>query len=371
MKRSGIAELPLHGGKCPPWLFSRMKRLGRAITQIIVDQFGVKEFIRRMGDPFFLQSLGCALGYDWHSSGLTTVTLGALKEGLDPSLGVVICGGKGKVSKRTPEEIKRTSEVFSFSDSRIRELQYASRMVAKVDNACVQDGYQLYHHCFILAENGSWAVVQQGMREYWARRYHWVSEGLTSFVREPHSSIIGERVEQAVLDMTARESEGARRRSVELTREDPKNLRYYLLEATQRTLDDYLSRTPPARLFMPRDHWVKELCRGTLATLEKINKLSPKDYEELVAIEGVGPKTIRALALLSDLIFGKPPSWRDPVKYSFTVGGKDGVPHPVDLKCYDETIQFLQLTLKEAMVDREEKLKALRRLARLMESRNP
>jgi hypothetical protein len=365
VRRSGFAELPLHDGKCPPWLFNRMRELGGAVAKIIVNEFGTREFLRRMADPFFFQSLGCALGYDWHSSGLTTVTLGALKEGIDPSLGIVICGGKGKVSLRTPEEIEKAAERFSLSEALTKRLQYASRMAAKVDNACLQDGYQLYHHCFIFSEKGEWVVVQQGMKEHWARRYHWLSEGLESFVEEPHSGIAGDRREEVVLDMTARESKGAREGSLELVREDPRNLLSFAREAEQTTLDDYFRRTPQARLIMPEKHGIERLTKQTLAALKMAHELNPKNYEELVAIQGVGPKTIRALALLSDLIFGKPPSWKDPVKYSFTVGGKDGVPYPIDKKHYDEVIEFLQLTIEEASIGREEKMKALKRLASL------
>ncbi|MEM2865952.1 MAG: DUF763 domain-containing protein [Candidatus Hadarchaeales archaeon] len=364
--RTGTAELPLHGGRCPPWLFGRMRRLGGAVVRVIVEEFGKKELLRRMGDPFFFQSLGCALGYDWHSSGLSTVTLGALKEGVDPrEVGLAFCGGKGRASRKTPEEILRWGELFSLSSSRVGELQHASRMAAKVDNACVQDGYQLYHHSFILTEDGDWAVVQQGMRERWARRYHWVSEGVRSFVEEPHSGIAGERKEEMVLDMTARESEGARRESVELAKRDPQDLLALSREAEQTSLDEYLGLPPKARLLMPGEHGISRLTKETLSVLRRVREVDPKDYEELVAIRGVGPKTVRALALLSALIYGRPPSWRDPVRYSFTVGGKDGVPYPVDRKHYDEVVEFLQLTLEEAKVEREERLKALRRLARL------
>lgn len=333
------------------------------MVRVIVQEFGKKELLRRMGDPFFFQSLGCALGYDWHSSGLSTVTLGALKEGVDPrEVGLAFCGGKGKASRRTPEEILRWGELLSLSSARIGELQHASRMAAKVDNACVQDGYQLYHHSFIFTEDGDWAVVQQGMRERWARRYHWVSEGVRSFVEEPHSGIAGERREEVVLDLTARESEGARRGSLELAKQDPRDL--LALSGEQASLDEYLPS--PRRLVMPREHGIPRLTGETLSVLKRVRELDPRDYEELVAIRGVGPKTLRALALLSALVYGKPPSWRDPVRYSFAVGGKDGVPYPVSREHYDEVIEFLQLALEEARVDREEKLKALRRLAGLV-----
>ncbi|MEM2266420.1 MAG: DUF763 domain-containing protein, partial [Candidatus Hadarchaeales archaeon] len=232
--------------------------------------------------------------------------------------------------------------------------------------ACVQDGYQLYHHSFILTEDGDWAVVQQGMRERWARRYHWVSEVVKSFVEEPHSGIAGEKREEVVLDMTARESEGARKGSLELAKQDPQDLLALSREAEQSSLDEYLGLPQRARLIMPREHGISRLTRETLSVLRRVREVDPKDYEELVAIRGVGPKTVRALALLSTLIYGKPPSWKDPVRYSFTVGGKDGVPYPINRKHYDEVVEFLQLTLQEAKVDREEKLKALRRLAGLV-----
>ncbi|TDA33161.1 MAG: DUF763 domain-containing protein [Hadesarchaea archaeon] len=365
--RTGTAELPLHGGHCPPWLFERMKRLGRAVVGVIVEEFGRRELLRRMGDPFFFQSLGCALGYDWHSSGLSTVTLGALKEALDPrELGVAVCGGKGRASRRTPEEIRRAAELFSLPSGKAERLEYASRMAAKVDSACVQDGYQLYHHCFLLTEDGDWAVIQQGMRGRWARRYHWVSEGVRSFVEEPHSGIAGERREEVVLDLTARESEGARRGSLELAKRDPSELLALGREAEQTSLDEYLGLPPGKRLVMPEGHGIPGLSVETLRVLRRVQELDPGSYEELVAVRGVGPRTLRALALLSALVYGKPPCWRDPVRYSFAVGGKDGVPFPVDRRHYDEVVEFLQLALEEARADREEKRRALRRLASLV-----
>ncbi|TDA34651.1 MAG: DUF763 domain-containing protein [Hadesarchaea archaeon] len=367
MKRVGITELPLHSGECPAWLFKRMVKLSRAVTEVILMEYGKREFLRRMADPFFFQSFGCAVGFDYHSSGLTTTLTGALKEALKTGeLGILVCGGKGRVSRKTPEEIERASELFSLSSDRVQRLKYASKMAAKVDSACVQDGYQLYHHSFILTEDGDWAVVQQGMRERWARRYHWVSEVVKSFVEEPHSGIAGEKREEVVLDMTARESEGARKGSLELAKQDPQDLLALSREAEQSSLDEYLGLPQRARLIMPREHGISRLTRETLSVLRRVREVDPKDYEELVALRGVGPKTVRALALLSTLIYGKPPSWKDPVRYSFTVGGKDGVPYPINRKHYDEVVEFLQLTLQEAKVEREEKLKALRRLAGLV-----
>ncbi|MEM4188028.1 MAG: DUF763 domain-containing protein, partial [Candidatus Hadarchaeum sp.] len=239
MERTGTAELPLHYGTCPPWLFRRMVKLSGAIAEAILLEHGSEEFLRRMADPFFFQSLGCVVGFDFHSSGLTTTLTGALKEALMPEeLGIAVCGGKGKVSKLVPQEIQGLTEVFSFTTAKTEELKHASRMAAKVDNACVQDGYQLYHHAFFVDENGNWAVVQQGMNESLARRYHWLSDGLRSFVEEPHSGIIGERAEEVALDMTARDSEEARRTSVDLVRDGPKKILAEIREFGQRSLDD-------------------------------------------------------------------------------------------------------------------------------------
>lgn len=360
--RTGTAVLPLHGGKCPPWLFSMMKKLGGEISALVVREYGRKELLRRLGDPFFFQALGCVLGYDWHSSGLTTVTMGALKEGIPRDLGIAVCGGKGKVSKRTPEEIEKIAESFSFSTREIERLKYASRMVAKVDNACVQDGYQLYHHCFVLSEDGDWAVVQQGMHERWARRYHWTSERVKSFVEEPHSGIAGERREPVVLDMTARESEEVRKISVDLVNEKPHHLLSLFHEAGQRTLDEYFGdEHPEARLMMPAGHGIK-LSQQTLAALKKAHEIRPENYEELVVIKGFGSAAVRALALVSEIIYGKPPCWRDPVKYTFAHGGKDGIPFPVDRRIYKQTMEFIEAAVREADIGKGEKMEALRRL---------
>jgi len=364
MKRVGIAELPLHGGKCPPWLFSRMKRLGGAISEIIVREYGREELLRRLSDPFFFQALGCTLGFDWHSSGLTTTVCGALKEAIKPEeLGIAVCGGKGKVSKRTPNEIQNLADIFSIPSQKIEELKYASRMAAKVDNACVQDGYQLYHHCFVLSEGGDWAVVQQGMHDRYARRYHWLSSGVRSFVEEPHSGIAGDRKEDVVLDMTARDSEEARRASVDLVRDNPKRLLPYVREVEQRSLDEYLERSPQVlKLVMPIPHTITRLTKQTVTALQRAYEFQPENYEKLVAIHGIGPKAVRALALVSDLIYGKSPSWKDLAKFAFCVGGKDGVPYPINRKHYDKVTGILKQAIEESKIDQKEKINAIRRL---------
>jgi hypothetical protein len=341
-----------------------MKRLAKVITEVVVYEYGREEFLRRMSDPFFFQALSCVLGYDWHSSGTTTVTMGALKEALKPEeLGIAVCGGKGRVSRRAPSEIGKVAEIFSLSTSKMEALQYASRMAAKVDNSCLQDGYQLYHHCFVLAEDGNWVVVQQGMSGRLARRYHWLSSAVKDFVEEPHSGICGDRREEVVLDMTSRGSDEARKASLDLVKDNPKHLAKYVLSVEQRTLDEYLERSPwVLKLTMSPRHRISDLTERTMASLRGAYEIQPENYEELVAIRGVGPKTVRALALVSDLIYGKPPSWKDPAKYSFAHGGKDGIPFPVDKPTYQRTTEILESAIEGAKIEQKDKINAIRRL---------
>ena len=364
MKRVGVAELPLHRGRCPPWLFGRMRRLGGTIAEVIIHEYGRKEFLRRMSDPFFFQALGCTLGFDWHSSGVTTTVCGALKEATNlRELGIAFCGGKGKVSKRTSDEIQEFADTSSLSSHKVESLKYASKMSAKVDNACLQDGYQLYHHCFVLSEDGDWAVIQQGMHERLARRYHWLSEGIRSFVEEPHSGIVSDRQVKRVLDMTARKSEEARETSLDLVLDDPRRLRGYVWKAGQQTIDEYVGNSKPVRtLVMPAQHAITELTERTLAALSNAYEIQPESYEELIAIRGIGPRAVRALALVSELIFGRSLSWKDPAKYSFAHGGKDGIPYPVDRATYEKTIETLESATQAAEIGQEEKMNAVRRL---------
>ncbi len=364
MIRTGTAELPLHPGACPAWLFKRMVRLSGEIAEAIVLEHGTNEFLRRMADPFFFQSLGCVVGFDFHSSGLTTTLTGALKEALEPErLGVAVCGGKGKASKRTPAEIEGLADVFSLGSARVEGMVRASRLAAKVDNACVQDGYQLYHHAFFLGEGGDWAVVQQGMNERFARRYHWLSDGVRSFVEEPHSGIIGEREEVATLDMTARESAEARRSSLDLVREGPKSVIRGAREFGQTSLDKYFGGSAPAvRLVMQEQHEITRLSKQTIAALQRAYEFQPENYEELVSISGIGPRAVRALALVSHLIYGSSPSWKDPVRFSFAHGGKDGIPFPVDRETYQKTMETLDGAIAAAKIGDKERLGALRRL---------
>ncbi|MEM2104239.1 MAG: DUF763 domain-containing protein [Candidatus Bathyarchaeia archaeon] len=368
MQRTGVAKLPLHYGKAPKWLVNRMKKLAKEIATVIVDEYGTGEFLKRLSNPFWFQALGCVLGYDWHSSGVTTVVTGILKQAVTPEEhGVAVCGGKGRISRQTPSEIARVCEKFGFSDSKITSLRYASKMSAKVDNTAVQAGYQLYHHAFFVDERGRWAVIQQGMclHDRSARRYHWLSESVKNFVVEPHSAIVGDVRRTVVLDMTAEESEGCRRTSLDLTRETPKRLMRLFMSikpACQKSLDDWF---PKKVQTIWADYPLDVLSMPTNINWEAIRRVyefKPQTYEELLSFKGVGAATVRGLALIAELIYGEKPSWKDPVKYSFAYGGKDGVPYPVDRKAMDESVQILRKAVEDAKVGNREKLNALNRL---------
>ncbi len=368
----GIARLPLHGGKAPSWLVVRMVKLAKEMVTIIVNEYGSETFLRRVSDPFWFQALGCVLGYDWHSSGVTTVLTGVLKSAINPEeLGLAVCGGKGKTSLQTPTEIGHVGEKFSFSSDKVNSLKYASQMSAKVDNTAIQAGYPLYHHAFFVTEKGNWAVVQQGMsvKDRTARRYHWLSEHVENFVVEPHDAILGDVRREAALNMTAKESEGCRKASVDIAKEEPRRIARMLLSirpACQKSLQEWMPNA---------EH--KEYVANVLSMPHTINwdavkrayEFQPKNYEELISLRGIGPATVRALALISELIYGEPPSWKDPVKYSFAVGGKDGVPYPVDKPTYDETIGILENAIKQARVGSKEQMNAIRRLSNLLKKK--
>jgi hypothetical protein len=350
--RSGTAQLPLHSGHAPAWLFGRMVRLAREITAHIVAEYGSDEVLRRLSDPYWFQAFGCVLGFDWHSSGVTTTVTGAIKEavkGIEHELGIYAGGGKGAVSRRTPHEITAYCERLSLDP---HPLVYASRMAAKVDSAAVQDGYQLYHHAFFFTSRGGWCVVQQGMDDAsgMARRYHWLDTSVQSYVNEPHAAICAE-VEAPTLNLVAAESDAVRTASAELARQNP----HVVLD----TLRDL-----PV-LSMPRRHAVlladvnpKYLERILLKTYDR----SPEDFETLLGMEGVGARTLRALALVSEVIYGKAASTRDPARFSFAHGGKDGTPFFVDVETYDKTVEILRAAVNKANIDRSERVKALKRL---------
>jgi hypothetical protein len=356
MSHTGAAYLPLHGGWAPTWLVKRMKSLAHNITLVMVEDLGRKEFLKRISDPCWFQAFGCVLGFDWHSSGVTTVVTAVLKNAVDPSeTGLAVCGGKGAKSKLTPDEICRAGDMLGLSTRKLDELVYASRMGAKVDNAAIQAGYPLYHHSFLLTEDGDWAIVQQGLntRTRMARRYHWLSDGVKEFVVEPHNAIVGKK-EDRVLNMTAKESDGCRRSSVDIVKGDPKKIKKdlaFIREKSQKSLQEWCGQKV---LVMPWNiNW---------KVLEQAYNAQPKNYEELLSMQGIGPATVKGLALISELIYDESPSWRDPVKYSFAFGGKDGVPFPVRRKEMDEATEFLRVAIMNAKLDGKERMAVLRRL---------
>jgi len=353
--RTGTADLPLHGGRCPAWLFPRMARLGAAIGQAIVEDRGAPALLERLSDPFWFQSLGCVLGMDWHSSGITTTVCGALKVGLAPrarELGLWVCGGKGAVSRRTPGEIEEACATLGRDPA---PLTSASRLSAKVDSAALQDGFQVYQHAFFFTADGEWAVVQQGMNEdaRLARRYHWLGAGVRDFVCEPHAAIVSDHAPAPVLNMVAAEGDGARAATAAFAREHPLRT-----QAELRRL---------ARLELPRRHAItaadlssKHLSKVLLTTYER----QPAGFAALLGLPGVGPKAVRALALVSELCYGAPASFRDPARFAFAHGGKDGTPYFVDRRSYDHTIGVLETAVRRARLGDHERTDALRRLER-------
>jgi hypothetical protein len=350
--KTGMALLPLHYGKAPPWLFQRMKNLAREISLFIIDAYGTEEMLSRLSDPFWFQAFGCVLGFDWHSSGVTTTVCGALREGIKgmgKELGFFIAGGKGRTSRKTPLEIEEICDQRAIEGT---PLIYASRMSAKVDSAAVQDGYQIYHHAFFFTQSGQWAVIQQGMNEKtrYARRYHWFIQGIKDFVCEPHWAVCCDQRKEG-LNLVAHESERVRQAMTDLSHEKPE----FLITEGKRA----------AELYLPREHSIP-MERSRLERLEKIfiqiYDRSPKNFEELVGIQGVGPKSLRALSLISELIYGVKPSFKDPTRFSFAHGGKDGHPCPVDRKVYDQTIDLLKRAIDRARVGDREKMEAIRRL---------
>ncbi len=347
-----------------------MIKLSHAMCKVMVDEHGQQEFLRRLSDPLWFQALGCVLGFDWHSSGVTTVVTGILKQSLSPDVhGICIAGGKGKKSTSAVRDIPVLADNFCLSTEKTDSLLRASRMSAKVDSAAVQDGYSLYHHVILFDERGDWAVVQQGMNteNRMARRYHWISDGLQSFVLEPHAGIICEARTKNTLDMTAADSQENQKVSLDLVRGDTNNLRssVYRLTASS-TLDRWLGE--PA---MPSMTGYEMPRRLDWDLFKRIYDVQPRNYEELLSIPGVGAATVRALALIAQLIYGTRASWNDPVKYSFAHGGKDGVPYPVARKVYDESIKYLAGAIEGAELEREERMASLKKLAKFSENMFP
>jgi uncharacterized protein len=375
-------NLPLHGGHAPSYLVRRMVRLSYAISKVIIDEYGQQEFLRRISDPLWFQAFGCVLGFDWHSSGVTTVVTGVLKQSIKEDIhGISIAGGKGKESRKTKTDIPKLAEKhYNLSSSKIDKLLYASRMAAKIDNAAIQDGYSLYHHAILFDEQGNWTIVQQGMNpnNKMARRYHWISDNLKSFVSEPHVGIISEHKSPNTLNMTSIDSLENQKVSVELARGDINNLKSSVckIAATntreeRTTLDSWIAAdnsNSEHKVFDNResDHMIEHYempRRIDWDVFRKTYDIQPQNYEQLISIPGVGPAVIRALSLIGEIIFGTRASWQDPVKYNFAHGGKDGVPYPVARKTYDKSISYLSSAIEGAEIQREERIEALKKLA--------
>jgi hypothetical protein len=379
--RSGSADLPLHGGRVPPWLAQRMTSLGVVISEAIVHHYGRDELLRRLAHPFWFQSFGSVMGMDWHSSGITTSVIGALKRGLEPlagELGVHVCGGRGKHSRKTPIELVAIGERAGFDGSALASV---SRLVAKVDSAALQDGFDLYLHGFIVTDDGHWAIVQQGMNEAsrTARRYHWLSEGLKSFVEEPHSGIDGTN-QGEIVNLTDRRANASRQGQLELLQSlGPDGLTRELarLEALAAKAEPppHPQQLVLPHLIMPAHHDVRGsdvLAPRLHASLTAAANRGPADFAELLLVPGVGARTVRALAMVAEVVHGAPYRFTDPARFSFAHGGKDRHPFPVPLRVYDETIKVLKTAVQKAKLGRDERLAAIKRLddeARRIESR--
>ena len=363
-RRSGSADLPLHGGRVPAWLGERMTRLGTVMTEAIVHHYGRDEYLRRLAHPFWFQSFGAVMGMDWHSSGITTSVIGALKRGLNPrsgELGIHVCGGRGRQSRQTPAELADAGGRAGFDGA---ALARASRLVAKVDSAAVQDGFDLYLHGFIVTDDGSWTVVQQGMNgaSRKARRYHWLSEGLKSFVDAPHAAIEGCQ-QGEIVNLADRRAVSSRNAQLEL-------LSALGPDGLTREIAKLNPATPAAQpslpyLDMPDHHDVRSedvVLRRLHGTLAAAAEAGPRDFPELLLVPGVGARTVRSLAMVAEVIHGAPCRFGDPARFSLAHGGKDRHPFPVPTKVYDKTIGVLKSAVEQAKLGNDEKLGAIRRL---------
>jgi len=370
-KRGGSADLPLHGGRVPPWLATRMTRLGAVISEAIVHHYGREELLRRLAHPFWFQSFGAVMGMDWHSSGITTSVIGALKRGLTPlsgELGIHVCGGRGKHSRATPQELVAIGERVGFDGA---ALAKASRLVAKVDSAAVQDGFDLYLHGFIVADDGQWVVVQQGMNGdlRQARRYHWLSEGLKSFVEEPHTGIDGPG-QGKIVNLTDRRAGASRRGQLDLLYALGPGGIARELAALERAAPVAAAPEPEPQPFlphlvMPAHHDVRasDVLQPRLqATLAAAADRGPEDFAALLLVPGIGARTVKALAMVAEVVHGAPYRFTDPARFSLAHGGKDRHPFPVPLKVYDQTIGVLKSAIRNARLGSEEELAAIRRL---------
>jgi len=363
-RRAGSADLPLHGGRVPAWLGERMTRLGTVITEAILLEYGRDEFLRRLAHPFWFQSFGAVMGMDWHSSGITTSVIGALKRGLAPragELGLHVCGGRGKHSRKTPDELVAVGNRVGLDGA---ALARTSRLVAKVDNAAVQDGFDLYLHGFVVADDGRWVVVQQGMNgdRRQARRYHWLSEGLESFVDAPHAAIDG-RHQGEIVNLADRRAAASRSGQLDLlARQGPGGIVRELARLGPAAAPDQ-GMLP--HLILPDHHEVRAeniVERRLHGALAAAAERGPADFADLLLVPGVGARTIRALAMVAEVVHGAPCRFSDPARFSLAHGGKDRHPYPVPTRVYDRTIAVMKSAVRKAKLGATEELAAIRRL---------
>jgi len=346
------ADLPLHHGRVPQWLAERMTQLGGAIVEALILEYGKSEVLKRLSDPLWFQSFGAVLGMDWHSSGITTSVMGALKRALNPKaheLGIFICGGRGKHSRQTPQELLTVASRTGLNGE---ALVRSSKLAAKVDNTALQDGFQLYLHNFIVTDAGEWAIVQQGLNDNsgMARRYHWHSLQFQSYLNSPHAGVTGEN-QGLILNLAHHEADSTRKTILKLTEEHP---------------DRMMSEV--RKIVLPRHHDVRKTdvnMKRLGAALILAHERSATDFESLLLLEGVGPRTIQSLTLVSEVIYGSPTRFNDPARFSFAHGGKDGHPFPVPLKVYDETIRVLKSGVEKAKIGASDKQKAIRQLSEM------
>jgi hypothetical protein len=370
-RRAGTADLPLHGGHVPRWLADRMTRLGTVISEAIIHHYGRDELLRRLAHPFWFQSFGAVMGMDWHSSGITTSVIGALKRGLTPrasELGIHICGGRGKHSRQTPQELLDVGSRTGIDGAKLGDV---SRLIAKVDSAAVQDGFDLYLHGFIVTDDGHWAVIQQGMndRRHQARRYHWLSEGLTSFIEEPHAAIDGPE-QGEIVNLTARQAAGSRQAQLSILHSMTPDRIAREWSALERQASGAVAPEPAQQsllphLILPDRHEVKPtdiIARRLYGNFAAAAENGPTDFADLLMVPGVGARTVRALAMVAEVMHGAPYRFTDPARFSYAHGGKDRHPFPVPLRVYDQTINVLKSAVQQAKLGHAEELAALQRL---------
>lgn len=376
MKR-GTVNLPLHYGHAPSYLIKRMIKLSSAISTIIIDEKGSKEFFKRISDPLWFQAFGCVLGFDWHSSGLTTVVTGVLKQSINSEThGISVSGGKGINAIKPKYEIPKLAENnHNLSTNQINNLVYASKISAKIDNVAIQDGFSLYHHVIFFDNNGNWTIIQQGLNGKYkmARRYHWISDDLVDYIIEPHKGIIGNERIPLCLNMTSKNSEENRKTCVDLIKEGSKSIQSSINKINKTSslenLDKWISEPtshPDCKIFLKDRQAIENYeMPHTLnwRTMDELYNITPTNYEDLISQKGAGPSLIRALSLIAEIIYGNRASWKDPVKYNYAHGGKDGLPYPIARNTYDKSIKYLSEVISGSKIEKKERISSLKRLS--------